>query len=64
MKRAELKRFEDPCIPDHICGLTIFDFVLTFLPSVSFILFFTAFVSPFWGLFTVKIDGMIKVQGL
>jgi hypothetical protein len=31
-KTAQLEHFDDPCIPDKICGLSLFDFTMTFLP--------------------------------
>jgi hypothetical protein len=47
-KEAQLKHFDDPCIPDHVCGLTLFDFTLTILPIFCYIFLFTAFVGPYW----------------
>ncbi|CAG5113519.1 Oidioi.mRNA.OKI2018_I69.chr2.g7622.t1.cds [Oikopleura dioica] len=53
-KTAQLEHFDDPCIPDKICGLSLFDFTMTFLPWISFALFFFALIIPRWGVFDVE----------
>jgi len=36
-KTAQLEHFDDPCIPDKICGLSLFDFTMTFLPWLAYL---------------------------
>lgn len=47
----------DPCIPDVICGLDLFYFILMFLPIVAYLLFFTGFLAPYWAKLSLEETG-------
>ena len=44
-----MEHINDPCIPEEVCGVPTFDFILTFLSTVAWFLALSSFVVPNWG---------------
>lgn len=60
-KTKDYEKFSDPCIPDVVCGLDLFYFILMALPIIGYILFFTAFLAPYWGKLSIEETGMSSI---
>ena len=46
---VELEHINDPCIPEIVCGVPTFDFILTFLSTLAWFLMLASFIVPNWG---------------
>ena len=50
---VELEHINDPCIPEIVCGVPTFDFILTFLSLLAWLLMLASFIVPNWGVVTI-----------
>ena len=61
---VEMEHIDDPCIPAEVCGLPTFDFLLTFLSFLAWMLALCSFVVPNWGIVTFPITNNNNAEAL